>query len=91
MLAGLFPSWLDVTAARSIAAGGGMVFVFGGIMGVALARTIARRLLMLGLLLALAGGAFYYRATLADCAKTCDCSLFGHRLDAPGCAAALPS
>jgi high-affinity Fe2+/Pb2+ permease len=79
------PDWFDLGFLRGVTIGTAVALAIGVLACFVFIRKLALRLVLAGLLMALAGGLVFYRVHLDDCAKTCTCSLLGSSLDAKGC------
>ncbi len=82
------PDWMDTSFLEGASAV--LIFVAIALIIVTLitVRSLGTRIIVMLLLGAAAFGAFQYRQHVEDCAKTCDCSVFGE--DVPeddGCVA----
>jgi hypothetical protein len=80
---------MDFDFVRGASIGAVIGLVAAGLVVLLLVRSLFSKVVSLLVILALAGGVFYYRASLDDCVKTCSCKLaskhiqiYGH-----GCAA----
>ncbi len=80
-----FPSWMDADRMRTamIVATG----AFGALAccAMVLVRKAVTKIFFVGVLAAVGLGAWFYRADLERCQKTCTCSLAGHKIEVPKC------
>jgi hypothetical protein len=81
----VLPSWLDYDALKYTTSGVTVGLVLAAIIVLVLVRRLAWRVWTIVVLLALAGGTFYYRTTLDDCIKTCSCKFINDPVPTPGC------
>jgi len=84
MLAEL-PNWFDLGFLRGLTIGTAVALAIGVLACLVFIRTLATRLVLAGVLMALAAGLVFYRTQLDDCADTCSCKLLGSELDTKGC------
>jgi uncharacterized membrane protein len=84
------PEWLDVDNMRTVA----LVLILAALvlafLVVRFVQKMVIKIMATVLLVAIAALAWYQRADLGDCAKTCDCKVLGFtvetpRSDDPGC------
>lgn len=84
MLAAL-PTWVDDGFVRgaSVAVVAGAVTL--GIVSLIWVRALGTRLVVVVLMAVVVLAGLRYRDDIGECAKTCDCSLFGEELPVDGC------
>ena len=81
----LLPDWFDLDALKYSSAGLTVALELAAVGALVWVRKAATRVWVVVLLLAFAGGAFYYRTTLDDCEKTCSCKFINDRVKTDGC------
>lgn len=81
----MLPSWFDVRFLRGLTGVGVVVGAIGAIAAFTFIRKAALRWVLAVIVLASAGGLYYYRGTLSDCSKTCSCKFFSEHIKAPNC------
>lgn len=79
------PDWLDSDLLRQGAVVVSAALLFLAFMVWRIVTRMAVRIVMVGVLVGLAAGVWFYRVELGDCAKTCSCSLFGSDVTVPAC------
>jgi hypothetical protein len=91
VLAVTLPDWLDVDNVRNLALVVGIVAIIVAFMVIRFVQKIIVKGIVAVVLIGIAAFAWYQRADLGDCAKTCECKLLGFtvetpRSDSPECA-----
>lgn len=84
MLAAL-PTWLDDEFVRGASVTAVAIAVTLGIATLIWVRSLATRFVVAALLAVAVLAGLRYRDQIEDCAKTCDCSIFGEDLTVDGC------
>jgi hypothetical protein len=77
------PDWLDVDNVRTIALLVGLAALVVAFMVIRFVQKMVVKLVATVLLVGLAALAWYQRADLGDCAKTCECKLLGFTIETP--------
>ena len=93
MLAVTLPEWLDVDNMRNVALVVGLAAFVLAFLVIRFVQKLVIKFVATILLVAIAALAWYQRADLGDCAKTCECKVLGFtvetpRSDDPDCATA---
>lgn len=83
----MLPESLDPDTLRQLAIGALVVLAVVAFLVLRFVQKIMLRLVVLVLVIALGIGVWFQRAELGDCAKTCDCKMFGFDVQVPdvGC------
>jgi low temperature requirement protein LtrA len=93
VLAVTLPEWLDVDNMRNVALVVGLAAFVLAFLVIRFVQKLVIKFVATILLVAIAALAWYQRADLGDCAKTCECKVLGFtvetpRSDDPDCATA---
>jgi hypothetical protein len=85
------PDWLDVDNVRNAALVVGIAAVIVAFVVIRFVQKLVVKAVVAAILVGIAAFAWYQRADLGDCAKTCECKLLGFtietpRSDSPDCA-----
>jgi hypothetical protein len=83
VLGATLPDWVNPDNARTIT----LVIGIGALVLIVLVlrfvQKVVTKVAMTALLALIGFGAWYYRADLADCAKTCECRILGQDIKIP--------
>jgi hypothetical protein len=90
------PDWLDVDNVRNVALVVALVAVVVAFLVIRFVQKLMLKVVTTIVLIGIAALAWYQRADLSDCAKTCECKLLGFtietpRSDSPECEAGAPT
>jgi hypothetical protein len=77
------PTWFNPDDARNLMVLVGVAAIVLVFVVMRFVRKLVMRAVLVGLLVLVGGTAWYSRADLADCAKTCDCSVLGQDIKIP--------
>jgi uncharacterized membrane protein len=77
------PDWLDVDNVRNVALGIGITGFVLAFLVIRFVQKMMIKLVATVLLVGIAALAWYQRADLGDCAKTCECKLLGFTVETP--------
>jgi hypothetical protein len=83
VLGATLPDWLNPDDARNLMVAIGVGALVLIVVVVRFVQKLVMKALLLGLLVVVGGLAWYSRADLADCAKTCDCRILGQDVKIP--------
>lgn len=83
MLAATLPDWVNPQNARNIALGVGIVTLVLIVFVLRFVQKLATKALLTGLMALVSFGAWYERADLSDCAKTCSCRVLWQDIKIP--------
>ena len=87
----MWPNWVDLENLKAMT---WIVVAVAGLAGLFAAVSIPKaflRMVIIGCLAGLAIGAYVYRGSLDDCAKTCSCTIAGKAIHLPPPCQAAPS
>ena len=83
MLGVTLPDWLDVDNVRTLALIVGLAAIVVAFVVIRFVQKLVVKTIATVLLVGIAALAWYQRADLGDCAKTCECKLLGFTIETP--------
>jgi hypothetical protein len=83
VLAVTLPDWLDADNMRNVALIVALVAVVVAFLVIRFVQKLMLKIVTTVVLVGIAALAWYQRADLADCAKTCECKVLGFTVETP--------